>query len=379
MNITLTEAQRELKETSRLFALRKIAPSAASRDEQRAWDSALFRHLGAGGLLGAPFPEAYGGQGRSAFEFMLLQEGVGEGASDAGFCLSWGAHTVLAGVPLWKMGTEAQKQHYLIPMCQGDKIGGLAASEAAAGSDPGSIQTRAVKWGSHWILNGTKNWITNAPIGDLFLVTARTGAGCSVFIVERDFPGVHFTPAASLLSLRTAQIGGLRFENCEVPAENLLGRVGGWSEISAVIDHWERTFLLASWLGQMKSTIDNCIAHVKQRIQFGRPLSHFQAVRAVIADMKIRCALARGFSYRAASNLDLGKSDGGRESLLAKLAVTEHAQSILRDALQLHGAHGLPAANALVRAFRDAAALTILKDNSQLLRSILAASLLDVG
>jgi L-prolyl-PCP dehydrogenase len=384
MELALTAAHQELKDAARAFGQREIAPSAAARDREQGWDPALFLRMGAAGFLGAPFPAAYGGRGVRAFELMRLQEGLGEGSEDAGFCFAWGAHTILSGIPLWKHGTEAQRRRYLDPMCRGERIGGLAAGEAAAGSDPGSIQTRAVKRGSRWILDGEKAWVTHAPVGHHFLVTARTGSGLgvegvSVFIVERGFSGLRVGPALTLSGLRTAPIAGLVLTECEVPDENLLGEVGAWREIGALIARWERTCLLAPWLGLMKATLDRCMQRAKERIQFGRPISHFQAVRTILADMKVRCAVARRLSYHAATSLDAGAVHADRAAAVAKLAVAEHAQSILRDAIQLHGAHGLIAQGALQRTFRDATALTILAGSSELLRTVIAGSLLDLG
>jgi hypothetical protein len=179
--------------------------------------------------------------------------------------------------------------------------------------------------------------------------------------------------------MRTAPIGGLVFENCEVPAENLLGRAGAWPEIGALIARWERTCLLAPWLGSMKAALDSCIGRVKERVQFGRPLAHFQAVRAILADMKIRYAVTRALCHRAAAGLDSGEARADGDAAAAKLALTGNAQTLLRDAIQLHGAHGLLPECSLERAFRDAMALTILMGNSELLRSAIAGSLLELG
>jgi alkylation response protein AidB-like acyl-CoA dehydrogenase len=384
MHAELTPAQHALKDAARVLGSSAVAPSAHARDHDRRWDPALFRRLAEGGLLGAPFAQSIGGGARCAQELMLLQEGFGEGAQDAGICCAWSAHTILAGIPLSTFGTEAQRQRYLAPMCSGERIGGLAVSEAQAGSDPSSIRTRATRHAGRWILNGQKAWVTNAPIGDHFLVAARTEAesgadGVSVFIVERGTPGLSIGAALDMVGLRTAPIGDLVFEGCEVAQENLLGGVGGWREIGPLIARWERTCLLAPWLGIMQATLDRCMRHARQRMQFGRSIDRFQSVRTLLADMKIRGFSARRLAYRAAASLDAAAPHVDRDAAVAKLVLSEHAQTTARDAIQLHGAQGLLADDFLARCLRDSMALTIVAGSGQVLRSIIAGSLLALG
>jgi len=385
MDFALAETHERARDTACAFGRRAIAPTAAARDREQRWEPGLFLEMGAEGLLGAPFPPRYGGRGNSAFETVLLQEGFGEGSEDAGIALAWGTHTFLCGVPIWMLGTEAQRQRYLPPMCTGSWIGGYAASEPTAGSEPTAIRTRAVKRGDRWILDGSKTWVTNGPIGHHFLVTAQTdpergAAGIAVFIVEPGFPGVRVGRRIETLGLRTAMISELVFEGCEVPEENRLGAAdGGERAVGPLIARWERTCLFAHWLGFMKAARERCTQWATERLQFGRPISHFQAVRTTLVDMKISHTLARRLSYRAAVSLDQMAAHVDRDAAVAKLYLSESAQKTIRGALQLHGAHGLVADQPLERAYRDATALTIAAGSSELLRSVIAGSLLHLG
>ena len=380
MNFDLPESHTRARDCAHALGLSAIAPSAEQRDRERSWDPAIFRSMAAGGLLGAPLPAEYGGGECTALETVLLQEGFGRGSEDAGVALAWGAHTFLCGVPIWKLGTPAQRQRYLPSMCCGDRIGGFAAQERAAGSDRTAVQTVAVKRRDRWLLTGTKTWVTNGAIGNLFVVTAATGEagthGVSLFIVERNFPGFHVGCAIDTLGLRTAAISELRFDQCEVPHENLLGHA---SHAFPLIARWERACLLSHWLGLMHAAFERCARHVRERHQFGRPIAQFQAVRTILADMKIRHSLTRWTAYRAAAAIDAEAPHADRHAAAAKLYLSQAAQQTMRAAIELHGADGFVAGHPVERAYRDAAALAMLAGNTDLLRSVIAGSLLSLG
>lgn len=385
MHFQITDEQRELYEGARVFGAREVAPSVLERDHAQVWRPELFRKMGAAGLLGAPIPEAYGGTGLSAVSTCLVKEGFGEGAMDAGVALAWGAHTILCGVPIWKLGTEAQKQRYLPGMCRGDLIGGFCLSEPGSGSDAAAMKTRAEKKGDRYILNGTKMWITNGPVGDVFVVTAVTNPeakafGISTFLVEKDFPGFKVGQHIDKMGVRTSQTSELIFEDCEVPAENLLGEENfGFVVTAKLILGWERSCLLAPGLGGMKRNLDASVQYAKEREQFGRPIAKFQAVRHMIADMKVRYELSRLLVYRVAWALDEGEDPPLVDAAVAKVYMSEAAQTSARDAIQIHGGNGFTREYHVERSLRDSMLSTIGAGTSEVQRSIIARSMLDLG
>lgn len=385
MDFAITEEQRELYEGARVFGEREVAPTVLARDHDQRWDPALFKKMGEAGLLGAPIPEEYGGTGLSAVSTCLVKEAFGEGSRDAGVALAWGAHIILCGVPIWKLGTEEQKRRYLPGMCSGDLIGGFCLSEPDSGSDATSMRTRAVKKGDRWILNGTKMWITNGPVGDVFVVTAVTSPddkafGISTFLVEKSFPGCKVGQHIDKMGVRTSQTSELLFEDCEVPGENLLGQENfGFVVTAKLILGWERSCLLAPGLGGMKRALQETARYTKEREQFGRPIGRFQAVRQTLADMKVRYELSRLLVYRVAWALDQDGEPPLVDAAVAKVFMTEAAQVNARDAIQLHGGNGFTREYHVERGLRDSILSTIGGGTSEIQRSIIARSMLDLG
>ena len=385
MHFEITKAQHELMDGARTFGAREVFPSVLERDAAHRWDPALFQKMGEAGLLGAPFPEEYGGTGLSCVETCLVKEAFAEGARDAGLALAWGAHTILCGVPIWKLGTEAHKQRYLPKMSSGEWVGGFCLSEPDSGSDAASMKTRAEKKGDKYILNGTKMWITNGPVGDVFVVTAVTtpGAkamGISTFIVEKDFPGFSVGQVIDKMGMRTSTTAELLFEDCEVPAENLLGEENfGFIVTAKLILGWERSTLLAPGLGAMKAGIDATAKYTQEREQFGRPIAKFQAVRHMLADMKVRYEVCRQLLYRVAWQLDQGDDPPLVDAAVAKLFLSETAQVNARDSIQLHGGNGYTPEFHVERSLRDSILGTIGAGTSEVQRSIIARSMLDLG
>lgn len=385
MHFEISEEQQELYEGARVFGEREIAPTVLERDAAQSWDPELFRKMGAAGLLGAPIPEEYGGTGLSAISTCLVKEAFGEGSRDSGVALAWGAHIILCGVPIWKLGTESQKQRYLPGMCSGEKVGGFCLSEPGSGSDAASMRTRAEKKGDRWILNGTKMWITNGPVGDVFVVTAVTepdakAFGISTFLVEKDFPGCKVGQHIDKMGVRTSQTCEIILEDCEVPEENLLGQENfGFVVTAKLILGWERSCLLAPGLGNMKRAIRETADYAKEREQFGRPIAKFQAVRQMLADMKVRYELSRNLVYRVAWALDQDGEPPLVDAAVAKVFMTEAAQVNARDAIQLHGGNGFTREYHVERGLRDSILSTIGGGTSEIQRSIIARSMLDLG
>ena len=385
MDFEFTESQLELYEGAKSFGERVVAPGAQARDREARWDPDVWKQMGEAGLLGAPIPEAYGGTGLSAIETCLVSEGFGYGAEDAGVGLAWGAHTILCGVPIWKLGSEAMRKRYLPGLASGELIGGFCLSEADSGSDAAAMKTQAVRKGDKWILNGTKMWITNGPIGDVFVVTAVTtpGAramGISTFVVEKGFPGFRVGQEIDKMGNRASRTSELIFEDCEVPAENLLGEENfGFIGTAKLILGWERSCLLAPALGAMRKTIDRTIRYAKEREQFGRPIARFQAVRHMIADMYIRWELSHSLIYRVAWQLDADGDPPLLDAAIAKLMVSEACQINARTAIQLHGGNGYTPEYHVERSLRDSMLATIGAGTSEIQRSIVARTVLDLG
>jgi alkylation response protein AidB-like acyl-CoA dehydrogenase len=385
MHFHVTEAQRALQDGARQFGERVVRPTVLQRDAAGTWDPDIWRQMGEFGLLGAPLPEAYGGMGLSCVDTCILKEGFGEGASDGGVGLAWGAHTILCGVPIWKLGTEEQKQRFLPGICSGEKIGGFCLSEPDSGSDAAAMKTRAERRGDKYILNGRKMWITNGPVGDVFVVTAVTtpnarprAAGISTFLVEKDAPGFRVGQHIDKVGMRTSVTSELIFEDCEVPAENLLGMENyGFIITAKLILGWERSCLLAPALGAMKNTIDRTRRYTQEREQFGRPISSFQAVRHMLADMRIRWELSRNLIYRVAWQLDQDGDPPLVDAAVAKVFTSEAAQINARDAIQLHGGNGFTLEYHVERGLRDSLLGTIGGGTSEIQRGIIARSILD--
>jgi alkylation response protein AidB-like acyl-CoA dehydrogenase len=385
MEFGFTDDQLELMEGARKFGERAIAPSVLERDAAHRFDLDLWKAMGDAGLLGAPIPTEYGGTGLSCIETCLVSEGFGEGSRDAGLALAWGASTILCAVPIWKLGTEDQRKKYLPSLCSGDKLGAFCLSEAGSGSDAASMKTRAEKKGDKYILNGSKMWITNGPLADTFVVTAVTSPGqkamgISTFIVEKDFPGFKVGQIIDKMGMRTSTTAEILFEDCEVPEENLLGQENfGFIVTAKLILGWERSCLLAPALGAMRGGIAQTAQYAKEREQFNRPIAKFQAVRHMIADLKVRYEVARQLIYRVAWQLDQGDDPPLVDAAVAKVFVSEVSQVNARDCIQLHGGNGYTPEYHVERGLRDAMLGTIGAGTSEVQRSIIARSILDLG
>ncbi len=375
----------EHRERARSFAEREIAGSVASRDRASLWDGSLFRRMGDAGLLGAGFPRIHGGSDLGALPVSHLLSGFGEGSLDAGLSLAWVAHACGCGVPILRFGTEAQRRRYLPPLGLGEWIGGLAHAEANTGGDPMGIQTRAEKRGDRWILRGKKTWVVNGSVGRVFVVTAVTAPdrqkeGVSTFLVERDTPGLRIGRRIEATGMRTATISELVFDDCEVPEGNLLGAEGsGLTHTYRLIQRWQRGLLLAPWIGLMRSLLAQTIAHTREQIQLGRPLAHAQSIRAMLADLKIRAELCAKLQDRAAWQLDRADPSADRDIAVARLFIAESVARMTRDAAQIHGAQGAEVDRLPERLARDAAVVGHVGEGSEILRSVIAGSLLHLG
>jgi butyryl-CoA dehydrogenase len=359
MDFSFTEEQTLFRQSVIEFAQKEIMPGAAERDEEARFDRDVWDKAADFGLMGLPYPEEYGGSGASVMDTALAGEALGYGGLDAGFCLSWGAHVVIGGIPIWQLGTEEQKKKYLPKIASGEWISGLGLTEPEAGSDAGGLLTKADKKDGFYVLNGTKTFITNGPIGDVFVVLAKTApelgsAGITGFIVEKGFPGFSVGKEIHKTGNRSSPTSELVFENCEVPAENMLGEENkGFMAVALATLEWERSVMLAAAIGGMEVQLEQCIKYAKERKQFGKPIAAFQAVQFMLADMKMWLETSRWILYKVGWNKDQGIMDPLMASC-SKLYITEVALKSARNAIQIHGGYGYTKEYAVERSYRDA-------------------------
>lgn len=371
----------EFKEQVKEFARKEIYPSAEDRDREQRWDPEIWKKMGQMGLLGLPFPEEYGGQGASCLMTTAATEGFAAGAYDGGLTLAWGANTIIGSMPIVLTGTEEQKKRILPKIASGEWIAGLGLTEPYSGSDAaGSMRTRAVKKGDRYILNGSKMFITNGPIGDVFIVMAVTNPGkgamgISAFIVEKSFKGFSAGKPLHKMGMHTSTTSELIFEDMEVPAENMLGKENlGFLRIGKMTLEWERTVLVASATGSMEAMLDDCVRYAKNREQFGRSILRNQAIQQKIARTRTLLDSSRLLLYRVAIMKDQGKS-APIESSVAKVFCTEAAKEAADHAVQIHGGYGYIHEYPVERGYRDVRLGTIGGGTSEVMRSIIAANL----
>ncbi|MEW5945719.1 MAG: acyl-CoA dehydrogenase family protein [bacterium] len=377
MDFDLTEEQIAFRRSCYNFAKKEILPLVEEYELKGEFIRPAWKKMAEFGLMGLPFPEEYGGSGADVLTTLVGMEGLAHGGADAGTCLSWGAHTILCGVPIWLLGADEQKKKYLPPIAAGEWIGGFGLTEPNAGSDAAGVQTTAVKKGDRYILNGTKMFITNGPIGKVFVVIAVTDKtaghfGISAFIVESGFPGFSIGRELNKMGNRTSTTSELIFEDCEVPVENILGPEGyGFITVGKTILEWERSCLLAAGLGGLQAGLDLCIAYAKERKQFGKPIAEFQAIQHKLVDMKTAIEASRLLIYKVAWLKD-NDMPGMLEASIAKLYISEAGMRSADEAVQIHGGYGYMKEYPVERGFRDAKLGTIGGGTSEIQRNIIS-------
>jgi acyl-CoA dehydrogenase len=365
------------------FAAENVEPGAHKRDVDGRFDRDLWAKLGQFGLLGLPIPEEYGGSGADIMTTCLALEALAEGGGDAGLCLSVGAHVTIGAVPIWIHGTDEQKRKYLAKLTTGEYIGAMAITEPGAGSDAASIKCRAQREGDDWILSGSKIFITNGSIADTIIVLAVTdpeagsGHGVSAFIVERNTPGFSVGRDLDKMGTRSSPLSLLHFDDCRVPNENMLGPEGSalWAVAFECFD-WERTVMIASSIGGMKASLDAAVAYAKERVAFGKPLAHQQAIQHKLADMKTQLDAARLLLYRAAWLKQQGLPHQ-TEASVAKLFVAEAAMRNSIEGTQIFGGYGYIKEYPIERSMRDAKLISIGGGTSEIQKMIIARGLLE--
>ena len=374
MNFHFTEDEKDILNMLHDFAIKEVAPIAAEVDENERFPEETWRKLAEMGMMGVPYPEEYGGAGLSYVSYISVAEELAKYCATTSVMVS--AHTSLCTWPIYAFGTEEQKQKHLPDLCSGEKLGAFGLTEPGAGTDAAMQKTTAEDKGDHWVLNGTKIFITNAGFADTFVVFAMTDKslgtkGISAFIVEREFPGFRVGAHEKKMGIRGSSTCELIFEDCIVPKGNLLGEVGKGFKIAMMTLDGGRIGIGAQALGIAQGAIDECVKYVKERVQFGKRLSQFQNTQFELADMQCKVDAARLLIYRAAQ----AKQDGEPYSHLAamgKLYASEAASDVTRRCLQLVGGYGYTREYPFERFMRDAKITEIYEGTSEVQKMVIS-------
>jgi alkylation response protein AidB-like acyl-CoA dehydrogenase len=373
-----TPEQTHLRKAVREFAEAEIAPHVMEWDEGQIFPLEVIRKLGRLGYMGAIFPEEYGGAGLGYIEYAIIIEELSRVDGSVGIIVA--AHTSLCSNHIFKMGSEEQRRKYLPKLASGEWIGCWSLTEPEAGSDAAGTRTRAVNERGDWVLSGAKTFTTNAHYADVCVamaVTDRAAAqhGISAFIVERDTPGFRCGKKENKLGLRASATGEVIFENCHLPAGNLLGRMNeGFVDSLKVLDGG-RISIAALSIGMAQGAYDAALRYSKLRKQFGRPISEFQTIQNKLVDMAVDLDAARLLNYRAGWMLDHG-CRVTRESSMAKLFASEAAVRIANEAVQIHGGYGFIKDYPVEKFYRDVKLCTIGEGTSEIQRLVIARQLL---
>ena len=377
LNFNLGQTNDLLREQVGQFAAREIAPRAAQIDQDNQFPDDLWQKMGAMGLLGITVDEKYGGAGMGYLAHVIAMEEISRAQAAIG--LSYGAHSNLCVNQIYRMGTDAQKEQYLPALVSGQAVGALAMSEAGAGSDVVSMKLRAEKKGDQYILNGTKMWITNGPDADTYVIYAKTAPekksrGITAFIVERDFPGFSRAQKLDKLGMRGSNTGELVFEDCPVPASNILGTLNGGVEVLMSGLDYERVVLAGGPTGIMQACMDVVLPYIHQRQQFGQAIGEFQLIQGKLADMYTQMNACKAYLYAVAAACDRGETTR-KDAAGVILYCAERATAMALDAIQILGGNGYINDYPTGRLLRDAKLYEIGAGTSEIRRMLIGREL----
>lgn len=377
MDFAISDEQKALRETIIRFARKELNRDVAARDHEQTFDHEGWSKCGQMRLQGLPIPEQYDGLGLDPLSTAMALEALGYACEDSGLVFALCAHLLPCAVPIWKYGSDEQRQKYLPGMCRGEIIAANSMTEPNSGSDAFAMQTRAVPDGDGFRLNGTKMFTSNAPVADLFVLFAMTDPekgphGSTAFLVEAKTPGVRVSRKIEKLGLRTSPLGEVVLEDARVPASAVLGGVGAGFTLFTHSMDWERTCLFAFNVGVMERLLEGSIEYARSRQQFGKPIAKFPAIANRLADMKVRLEAARLLVYRAAWRLDRSRTVG-LDASIAKLFVSESLVEAALGAVQIRGGYGFTTEYQVERALRDAVGSTIYSGTSEMQRNIIAS------
>lgn len=378
MEYFLTDEQKMLKEMVAKFAKEEIAPVARENQENGIFPEEIVKKLGELGLMGVAYPVEYGGSGMDFISYMIAVEEVSRYCASTGVIIS--AHSSLAVDPIFRFGTEEQKKKYLPDMCSGKKIGCLALTEPGAGSDAGAVKTTAKLVGDKWVINGTKMFITNGGEAETVVVIAATDLslktkGISAFIVEKGTPGFSVGKLEHKMGIKSTSTAEFLFEECTIPKKNLLGELNKGFKIALITLDGGRLGIASQALGIAKASIEDSILYSKEREQFDQPISKFQAIQWMLADMATEYEAAWLLTYRASLMKDKGLRYS-KEAAMAKLKASEVASFCAAKAIQIHGGYGYTKDFDVERYLRDAKITEIYEGTSEIMRLVISANLL---
>jgi butyryl-CoA dehydrogenase len=378
MNFEFSDEQQAIQKLVREFAEKEIAPTVQERDEKAEFSREIFDKIGELGLCGIFFPEEYGGSDGSYLSYILANEELSK--VDDAVAAGYASSISLCAWPIWKFGTEEQKKKYLTPLAEGTKLGAFGLTEPNAGSDAARQQSTAVRKGDHYILNGSKIFITNGGEADIYVVFAMTDKtkgtkGISAFILEKGMEGFSFGKEEQKMGIHASKTRELIFQDVKVPVENLLGEEGKGFKIAMQGLDGGRIGVAAQGLGIAGAALEAAIKYSKEREQFGKPVCKFQSISFMLADMATKLDAARLLVYRAAALKEQGKPCT-KESCMAKLYATDAAMSIATDAVQILGGYGYIREYPVERLMRDAKITQIYEGTNQIQRLIISGQLL---
>jgi alkylation response protein AidB-like acyl-CoA dehydrogenase len=368
----------DFRETIRRMAVERVAPRAQEIDEKAEYPRDIRELFASHDLMGLPFEERYGGTGTGTLMLNIAVEEIAKACASSALILMI---QELGTLPLNLFGTDEQKERFLPKCATGEWSPAFALSEPDAGSDPGGMRTKAVRDGDEWVIDGTKNWITNLGVADFYICFAVTdpeaghSAGISAFVVEADRPGFSVGKLEKKMGIKGSPTGQPIFDNVRVPAENLIGEEnGGFRVAMATLDR-SRLGVAAQAVGLAQGATDYAAAYAKERQQFGKPIASFQGIQFKLADMESRTAAARELLYRAASKVDAGDADMGKHSAMAKLIASDTAMAVTTDAVQVLGGYGYVSEYPVERMMRDAKITQIYEGTNEIQRLVIARTL----
>jgi len=378
MNFNLTEEHQLIRSGVREFCQKYVEPVAEMTDSEAKFPADTVKKLAEQDWLGIPYPQEYGGAGSDYLSYIIVVEELSRACATTGFTLE--CHTSLACYPLFKFGTEEQKQKYLAPLCKGEMLGSFALTEPGAGTDAGAASTTAVLQGDQWVINGSKIFISNAPVAGVIIVFAMTDKskgtkGISAFIVPAGAPGLVIGKHLNKMGIRGSLTAEVFLKDCRIPKENLLGGEGQGFKIAMMTLDGGRIGIAAQALGIAQAALDESIRYSKERVQFGKPIATLQAIQWMVANMATEVEAARFLTYHAAWCYDQGLPYS-KEAAMAKLFASETASRQTDRAVQVHGGIGYIRGTKVERLYRDAKITEIYEGTSEVMRMVIAGNLL---
>jgi alkylation response protein AidB-like acyl-CoA dehydrogenase len=378
MIFKLNEDQLMIQKMAREFAEKKLAPSVLERDHNHTFDRALVNGMCEAGLFGICFPEKYGGSGGDYLSYILAVEEISK--VDDGFGITLSAGVSLSAWPIYHYGTEEQKEKYLKPLAEGEKLGAFGLTEPNAGTDAASQQTVAVLKGDEYVINGSKIFITSGGEAETYVIFAMTDKskgtkGISAFILEKGMPGFTFGKREDKLGINTSQTMELIFQDVKVPKANLLGKEGEGFKIAMTTLDGGRIGVGAQALGVAQAALDHAIKYSKERVQFGKPICANQAIAFMLADMATKVDASRLLVYRAAYCKDQGLPFS-KEAAMAKMFASDSAMEVTTDAVQIFGGYGYSREYPVERLMRNAKITQIYEGTNQVQRMVISGSIL---